>query len=114
MSMGNMRRKDLEDMKILALASYISRRSRWLDVLDVLYKSEIPLTINEIDVRIENLIRRGIILGDKIDRRSIRYVLRRCREMGIVASLEIKGLRGVRWYLTDIGRKVYEKIMGKE
>jgi hypothetical protein len=34
--------------------------------------------------------------------------------MGIVASLKVEGLRGIRWYLTDVGRKVYEKIMGRE
>ena len=113
--MSNKRRKDLDDMEVSVLVEYISNRpGYWIDVLDVLYRAKVPLTIHEIDKRIENLIRKGIILGDKTDRRTIRYVLKRCQEMGIVASLKVEGLRGVRWYLTDIGRKVYEKIMGKE
>jgi len=110
-----MRKKDLDDLKISILVRYISKRpGYWIDVLDVLYRTETPLTMHEIDKRIEDLIRKGIILGYKIDGRSIYYILKRCQEMGIVASLKVEGLRGIRWYLTDVGRKVYEKIMGRE
>ena len=105
--MQNIKKKNLEDMKISTLAEYVSRRSRWLDILDVLYSSDVPLTIHEIDRRMERNLK------IKIDRRLIKYVLSRCREMGIVDSLKIEGLRGVRWYITDIGKKVYEKILEK-
>jgi len=45
-----------------------------------------------------------------IDRRGILRVLKRLEQMELIRLVQIKGLRGKRWIITEKGVKVYERL----
>jgi hypothetical protein len=106
-----------EELEIAVIADYIDDRPVWIGILDVLYNSKVPLTLDRIKKRLEGkepCEGEGRILyeeGVTYSKSHIQRVLERLASMKVIASIKVDGFRGKRWYITDRGKKVYERVL---
>ena len=117
MSIKSSKQIEKEELEIATIVDHIKDRPLWISILDVLYNSEVPLTLDRIKKRLEGKEpcegERKILYveGVSFSRSHILYVIERLTSMKVIASIKVDGFRGKRWYITDRGKKVYERVI---
>jgi DNA gyrase/topoisomerase IV subunit A len=98
-----------EEVEINTIVKKLSDKGIWAFVLEALYNDkDCALTAWDIF----KYIREHKGLNPYISR--INDILNKMKEMGLVASMEIKGLRGRRWYLTEKGLNVCKMLLPED
>ena len=113
--MSMKRDKSREELIILnTIANYISRSLRRISILEILYNNrDRALSTGQIDKELEKMHTCPFTGAKGMSGyyAKTKKILQHFEEMGLVKSIEIKGLRGhYRWYITDKGIRVYEII----
>jgi len=117
MSVKLSKQTEKEELEIVTIVDHLKDRPIWVSILDVLYNSEVPLTVDRIKKRLEGkepcegerkmLYEEGVTFS----RSYIIYIVERLASMKVIASIKVDGFRGKRWYITDRGKKVYERVI---
>ena len=95
-----------EDDLINLLIHEIKKRNSklWIIVLKCLYDEKTPLSV--CDVRKICKDKYNIKVWDN----RIREILKKYEKVGIVISIELDGLKGKRWMLTELGKKLCNSL----
>jgi DNA-binding MarR family transcriptional regulator len=98
------------NVEINTIIEYLSRRSLlWYIILEMLYDHcNKALAVYEMEKKyIEKYGKAPPVV---IHTARAKYILEKLESMGLVRRIKIKGLRGLRWYITDKGIKVFERL----
>jgi hypothetical protein len=96
-------------IEIQTIIRKLKGRSTWVTILRVLYENK-DYAVTSWDVLKYMIKYKGV--KPYVSR--INDILGKMEAMGIVSHMEIKGLRGKRWYLTEKGLEICKMVFQKK